>query len=409
MYKYFTSTLLSMLVWGWATVSLATLPHSTLRPLLKSSVAIPQSFGKPNPLGKISILDANGHRHMTTLVGDLQQKISRYLSRHGNPIAAVALADVKSGHILALVQGKNPEEWGHHSHSALYEGFPAASIFKMVPATAALEESGFMANSKLEFAGGCGEVGPRAVWLRQSRRHSMSLSRAFAFSCNNFFAKLSIQHIGAYRLGEYAKNYGWERRVPADFLIPVSPAHFPDRVYSSSHNIGRFAAGFGMVGMSVLHAAWISMLVAKGGVVPSLRIFNLSSPNGLIASGHVGKRLFRSATIFELRQMMKHTVRSGTAASIFRKRKYRSLRPYVGGKTGTLISHAPGGLATWFVGLMPVEDPQVVVSAVVVNSNRWVIKGTHLAAESLSLWQRWQNEMKVAKKSDLAVKGAHSG
>ncbi|MDD9950295.1 MAG: penicillin-binding transpeptidase domain-containing protein [Zetaproteobacteria bacterium] len=381
----------------WGTALFAMPPSALVQPSV-ASLSLPVAFEKPNALGQIEVRSSSGKMHSTTLVHPLQQHLGRYLRERGNPIAAIVLADVKSGQILAMVQGKDPEKWGATTHSALYAGFPAASIFKVVSATAAVESSGFLANSTLKFAGGCGEVGPRGVWMRDVRQHSMSLSRAFARSCNNFFAKLSIQHIGAYQLSNYADKYGWGTLIPADFRIPKSPIHKPNRVRSSSHNVGQFAAGFGMVGMSTMHATWISLLLARDGVAPSLRAFSVRAPHGMVAGSHVGKQVISNAASFELRQMMQHTVRSGTASGVFRKKRYRHLRRIAGGKTGTLTSRVPDGLTTWFIGMMPVDNPQVVVSAVVVNSNRWVIKGTHLAAEGLRLWKKWKQEMQIVQR-----------
>ena len=66
----------------------------------------------------------------------------------------------------------------------------------------------------------------------------------------------------------------------------------------------------------------------------------------------------------------------------FAPRKYRRLRRLIGGKTGTLYSKALSGINTWFAGLMPVANPRVVVAAIVVIPNAWIIKGPNLAAEA---------------------------
>ena len=132
-----------------------------------------------------------------------------------------------------------------------------------------------------------------------------------------------------------------------------------------------------------MHAAWLALLIANNGVSKELRLLK----DKIYISSR--KRVFSPNTSSELQKAMAATVNYGTAASVFRKRRYRSLRRKVGGKTGTLMGKNPKGLTTWFVGMMPHDKPKVVISAVVVNRhNKWVIKGTHLAAEALRIWSR---------------------
>jgi cell division protein FtsI/penicillin-binding protein 2 len=80
---------------------------------------------------------------------------------------------------------------------------------------------------------------------------------------------------------------------------------------------------------------------------------------------------------------MQASVQGGTASHAFRRGKYRKLREIVGGKTGTLTGQSPKGLTTWFSGMAPLDAPEIVVASVVMLESKWLIKGTHLAAESI--------------------------
>ena len=370
-------------------------------------ISLPKSLPKPDGQGVIH-LPIDDYKRPLTINYEIQKRLENYIKIHGNPIAAVVIVDVRSGHILSLAQGKKPEKWGSLTHTALYEGFPAASLFKIVPALAALDFGDIESDSIFGIRGGCSKVHPSGIWLRDvkpTRYHKMTLSRAFANSCNSFFAKLTLQYLGVGILNSYAKKLGWDGKIPTDFELKSSPLNFPTPSRSALHTVGRYAAGFGMVGLSPVHAAWINLLIARDGDPVSIKIFADKDHDTLLNNSlNVDHWSLDDQTTYNLRQIMKGTVRYGTAASAFRPWKYRKIRKIAGGKTGTLTSKAPKGKATWFAGLMPIEKPEVVISAIVLNGNRWVIKGSHLAAEGLRLWEKYRfSNKKIETSSNIKI------
>lgn len=327
-----------------------------------------------------------GANEAWTLNPSFQRDLKRYLLRRGNPIASIVVADSKSGAILAMVQGKSPKKWGGKTHSALHQGFPAASLFKTVTSVAVLELRGLNPRTDFGFRGGCQNVSPRGVWLLEvapKRHHKMNLNRAFALSCNGFFAKIAVEDLGLGPILQYAYRLGWEKKLPFDFTHQASPLRAPEPSVSGLVRVGRFAAGFGRVGMSAVHAAWLNLVIANEGEVKPLRL-SKSSP----VSAYQHARLMRPETSHKLLPMMNRTVQGGTASYAFRQRGYRHLRPLVYGKTGTLTGVSPAGTTTWFAGMYRRDQAELVVAAVVVNGSKWVIKGPHLAAEAFRLWDR---------------------
>ena len=67
-----------------------------------------------------------------TIIPQIQNQVTRFVRNNGNPISALVITEVKTGKILAMVQGKQPEHWGAETHTALHVGFPTASLFKTV-------------------------------------------------------------------------------------------------------------------------------------------------------------------------------------------------------------------------------------------------------------------------------------
>lgn len=340
----------------------------------------------------IEILSDQSGKVVTTLDGRLQKGLQDFLTRNYNPIASVVVVDAVTGHVLALVQGRDPRKWGSSVHTALYTGFPAASVFKIVPAAAALQVASVNPQAITGLTGGCANVNPKGVWLRNTPPHKhqmISLERAFAFSCNSFFAKLAVQQVGMGLIQKYAERFGWGASIPADFFIPESPIHIPEAASSDIQTVGRFAAGFGTVGLSAVHAAWLNLAIANDGKPMPLRIFARDGFSPLTAAR---ENFFDEETSHKMRLMMHKTVSYGTARGTFRKRRYRKLVEHVGGKTGSLTVHTPQGRITWFAGLMPIDKPEVIVSSVVLNDgNKWHIRGPDLAAEALWLWFQQRN------------------
>jgi cell division protein FtsI/penicillin-binding protein 2 len=330
--------------------------------------------------------DAGGKLHKSTLDPELQNHLQAFIAERGAPIASVVVIDVVTGEVLAMAQGRSPEKWGSSSHTALYSRFPAASLFKTVVTTAALEMTPTGPDQPFGLPGGCGsqDITPTGTWMNDEGGGSMSLRRAFGKSCNGFFAKLAINQLGIGAITRYAKLFGWESQLPADVVVETSKMMPPPAANSTTHTVGRFAAGFGHVGISPMHGAWMATLIANGGVPKPIKLLRQpgedSTQNGTpIYSAQTGKRLM---------DMMRSTIHGGTASQTFGRGRYRSIAHEVGGKTGTLTGRTPAGLTSLFIGLYPVSAPRIAVSSVVVLEDRYYFKAPQLAAEAIITWKQ---------------------
>ncbi|MDH4267833.1 MAG: penicillin-binding transpeptidase domain-containing protein, partial [Deltaproteobacteria bacterium] len=77
-------------------------------------------------------------------------------------------------------------------------------------------------------------------------------------------------------------------------------------------------------------------------------------------------------------------VEDGTASKIFRRYGKNLLkRVSICGKTGSLSGDNPPGQYDWFIGFAPAEDPQIAFAAMIINQERWKIKGAFVAQEVL--------------------------
>jgi cell division protein FtsI/penicillin-binding protein 2 len=365
------------------------------------NTVIPRNVPPKSSDGGIYFQTPRGPR-LTTINPELQSYLTEFVANRNAPIASAVVVEVKTGRILAMVQGRDPQDWGSQTHTSLFHGFPAASIFKTIVAAAAVELTDLDTDAITSLYGGCAHVAERGDWLREQeigRYNKMTMSRAFGKSCNGYFAKVGVSNVGLGPIINFAERFGWGKKMPFDFGYEAPALKAPSPETSSATTVGRFAAGFGNVGLSPMHAAWMMLALANDGVSHSMHLFE-----DTVSTGQPGPRVVESHTAAELRRIMFSTVHGGTATYAFNGRKFRNLRPVVGGKTGTLTGAAPKGLTTWFTGMMPLEKPEVVVASVVVlNEDRWFIKGPNLAAEAFWAYEDLKSTQEISSTETSSI------
>lgn len=358
---------------------------------------VPALYSLPKELPEWSDTETNPQLdgRTVTIIPAIQNQVQRFIRNGGNPIAAMVMVNVKTGEIIAIAQGKSPSEWGAETHSALHNGFPSASLFKTITAAAGFEVAELDPDISLSMFGGCSHVNPRGIWppAESSRPdQGLTLRKAYGHSCNGFFAKMAVNQIGLGPILTMAKKLGWNgTTIASDFALNPSPLREPNPSSSSIHTIGKFAAGFGSVGLSAVHAAWQYSLIANDGMAMPVHIFKKS--NWTTAKDQEKVRAIEAETAVNLRKIMDATVLSGTATSAFSKGRLKVLKPNVGGKTGTLNGTNPQGLTTWFAGLYPIEDPEIAVAAVVMLHDLWHFKATNLAAASILAYSDYKSNI----------------
>jgi len=160
-----------------------------------------------------------------------------------------------------------------------------------------------------------------------------------------------------------------------------------------SYELARCGAGFGEVTLNPLHAALIAAAVANQGVMmrPYL-IETVRNSEGEIlyqAQSKVWTQPISARTAMELNLMMRRTIDDGTASRTFQRYGKDLLKKVtISGKTGSLSGDNPPGLYDWFVGFAPAEDPQIAFSAMVINYQRYKLRGAFVAQEALRIFFR---------------------
>jgi penicillin-binding protein A len=320
--------------------------------------------------GHLSVSQPGGPRVLTVEPG-LQEALTHLLDSYQTPYAAVVVLEPSTGRVLAMAEHAHADPGLRGlSTKAL---FPAASVFKLVTATALLD-AGLGPEDV-----GCAHGGKRRIQaglLEDSIRDQrcLSLAEAMGRSANAIFAKLTHRHLTADQLLAAADALHFNR--PFAFPVPtdVSLARVPE----DALGLAATGAGFGDVYLSPLHGAMLASVVANRGLWRSPLLFEDE-----LETAPQPERVLSEARAEALARMMEETITHGTAHRYFRS---KGLRDAVG-KTGSLADKPPLPFRdyTWFVGFAPRDVPRVAVAAVVVNDMQWRVHAPWLASEAMRL------------------------
>lgn len=338
---------------------------------------------------RVSRLDG-GRTAILTIDPQLQAHLEAQLARYEVPYGAVVAMEPSSGRVLAYVSHSSASP--DAGDLALDPTPPTASVFKVIT-SAALVDAGVQPRTRVCYTGGGSRLTAWHLEDRPQEANCHTLAEAMGYSTNAIFAKLADRHLDGPTLERYAAAFGFGHALPFDVPTRPSPAEVPsDRLERA-----RTAAGFWHMHMSPLHGALIASTIANDGQMPRAAIVDRVEVNGEIAYHHepsVFRNVVPRATARAVNEMMRHTVRSGTARSSFVDPRGTPFLPgiEVAGKTGTLSAERPYRGYTWWVGFAPADAPRIAVAALVVNTPHWRIKASYVAREALRQYLVVQGE-----------------
>jgi cell division protein FtsI/penicillin-binding protein 2 len=339
----------------------------------------------------------DGSRAELTLDPSLQARVERLLRAHPAPYAAAVVLSVEDGRVLAMAGHSTREPNKSVVDLVTKPWAPAASIFKLVTATA-LVEHGVSPDTRVCYHDGVHSV--EESNLRSNPRLDRacnSLAFAIAKSQNAIVARLAHDKLDEKSLAAAARALGFGEKLP--FALPVEPstAHVPE----GGLPFARTAAGFWNTTLSPLHGAWLAATLARGGVTPPLRLIDRvvdRDGNATRPATAPERRVVDERTARAVGRMMVGTTEFGTARTGFRdKRTGRPLLPgiTVAGKTGSLDRRDPAEphlSYSWFVGFAPAERPEVAVAVLLGNGADWHVKAHQVAREVLGSYFEGERE-----------------
>jgi cell division protein FtsI/penicillin-binding protein 2 len=322
----------------------------------------------------------------TTLSPDLQRYCQNLLGKVRDRRAAVVVIEADSGRVLALGGVRNRRL---DPSVALSADGPAASLFKVVTAVAALEETNLTPDSRLAYVGGAHTLHRYQVKARPKRKgHLVTLTESFAKSNNPIFARLGLYRLGEESLNRYSRALGFERELK--FELPLTISRLGE--VEDSFSLAQMACGYHRSTTTTpVHAALLAGAVINGGLfMEPYVVERASTPRGkLLYQGKARPLGFAMSfdTSQAMRRLFQATITHGTARKAFRRlNRDRILKHLeIGGKTGTLRGVDRTELYEWFAGygLDPETERAVAVCTMVVHGKKRYSNARELARQTL--------------------------
>lgn len=320
----------------------------------------------------------------------LQNYIEKVLQHSLTLVAAVVVIRPDNGQVLAMAEYKSLNT-SVKGNICLKADYPAASLFKMISAAAAIEAKGFSPEKPLFFSG-------RKYTLYKDQLHKeeqgrftrqTNLRRAFSGSINPVFGKIGIYDLGQNLIDEYAERFFFKHPIPFELPIGISSVISPEDDYG----VAELASGFNkMTRISPLHAALITATIANNGrMMDPWLIQSIKNEKGeTVYQGQVvllGQPI-KTKTAERLQDLMEDTVKTGTCRQTFQSLKRNKLFADIvlGAKTGTINDEHDRVKFDWVTAyaLPAQKEKGICVSILTVHGEKLGVRAKDLAKEIIN-------------------------
>ncbi|MBR2477021.1 MAG: penicillin-binding protein 2 [Clostridia bacterium] len=307
------------------------------------------------------------------------QKIGENVLDESGITGALVVMDVESGDILAMVSrpgfdrnkvGEYIEQGGTELMNRAVAPYNAGSIFKIITASAALEEESVY-NDTLFFCGGSTPIDGIDFICHHRQGHGfLTLEDAFASSCNCSFYNIGAG-VGCDKICSYARKFGLGE-VVLDKVISESKGNIPTDTKGTASETANISIGQGEILITPVQAAQAVCIIASGGKKRDVNIIEgIADENGNIihsARKNGETKILSESTANKIGAMMRMTTESGTGTGA------ESDVVAIAGKTGSAETGWQTGngymVQGWYVGYFPYEKPKYALVVMTENGRQ---------------------------------------
>ncbi len=362
--------------------------NADARKLDKKDIApIITSNAKENRFpNRLSFADIDEARVNYTFSSSLHEDMANVYLQYQPDYACFVALDVETGAILNLTSFvKADEKW---ENLVMRADYPAASVFKMITAAAALDLNEVTPETVIPFNGKSTTLYKNQVFKHKKTKwtRTPTFKESFAKSINPVFGRIGAQQLGADKLTDYANRFGFDTPLQSDFILPISKIGLD---LNTEWALAEAASGYTRdITLSPIHAAQLAATIANDGrlVTPYMVNYISSSTGKLLYSAKpnkIGPQVISTESAKELRSLMRETVRIGSARGSFKDTKrykvYRDME--IGGKTGSLTGLSPKGRHDWFVGYAEKNGKKIAYASLIVNKEKWYVRSAYVARQ----------------------------
>ncbi|MCG8499461.1 MAG: penicillin-binding protein 2 [Firmicutes bacterium] len=295
---------------------------------------------------------------------------------------AVVIADIDSGDILAMASRPNYSQNHIEQYmdskdgelvNKVFAAYDLGSIFKIIVATAALEDKVVSPQTLFHCTGHIDVDGKQFNCSSHMDGHGeVDFLHAFAYSCNSTFIDVGLK-VGYNPIVSMAKRFGLGR--PVDLLdgLYEQSGYIPENRYVSSREIANISIGQGEILVTPIQVVDMVTTIANNGVRKKLNIADAvvtDMGNTITDIRQKDDTRIISARVAEkIQRMMEEVTLSGTGTKA-------NLDEYGGtaGKTGSAetgwMVDGETKVHAWFAGYFPAQKPKYAM-VILVDNGRW--------------------------------------
>ena len=316
----------------------------------------------------------------------LQAYIFKLLRRSRTHQTAVFALKPANGQVLAMA---SYDQGGKTENLCLKADFPAASIFKIISAAAAIETSGFTPEKPVAFRGKKHTLYKSQLKKDEGRYSTKtSFKRAFSGSINPVFGKIGIYDLGEESLSEYSDKFLFNQEIPFDLPLAVSSIHVPEDEFG----LAEIATGFNKKTLiSPLHVSLITAAIANCGIMVEpwlVRRIQDESGKALYRARYARLGMaIEEETAIQLKILMNDTVLNGTCRKAFlplrRKKSFQGIE--IGAKTGTINDSQDLFKYDWVTVYALPKDPEkgICITVLAIHGEILGIRASEMARHIL--------------------------
>lgn len=298
-----------------------------------------------------------------------ERELRAAVELHGADGGTVIVMDPHTGELLALANEPtfNPNAFSkfgddRRRNRATQDIFEPGSTFKMVTASAALEEQVMAPDDPIDVSAGMIRLGSRQI-DDVYRYGILSFADVIVKSSNVGAVKIGMQ-LGSDRLGRYVRRFGFGQRLSRDFAgestgIVWDPMGWTDDALAS------VSMGY-QIGVTPLQMVAAASAVANGGRLIEPRLVHAvrRESGRVVVRPRTIRRSIESETASRLTAIMEQVVEHGTGRAA-RIPGYR-----IAGKSGTAAKLVDGRYSKTdynasFIGFFPARDPVFTILVVI--------------------------------------------
>lgn len=296
-----------------------------------------------------------------------ERELERAVREHRADGGAVVILDPHTGEALAMANWPtfNPNAFADfpstaRRNRAIQDIYEPGSTFKLVTASAALEEGVVTRDERFDVSAGSISVGRTRVRDMSVHREPLSFDEVIIKSSNVGAVMVGLR-LGPERLSRYVRRFGFGQALARDLPGQGRGLVHPPSELDSDREMASVSMGYA-VSVTPLQMAAAVSAVANGGELVEPRLVRAVIRNGMRAETPTRtiRRAIGTETAFELTRIMERVAEEGTARSA-QVPGYR-----VAGKTGTAEKIVNGQYSNTdhnasFVGFVPSRRPALTV------------------------------------------------